>query len=79
MDINERRQALLPKLREEKRKNNRAFISNDKLYVNGIPWNPPPNVPDDFQQRNGPNPGPVIWGRPTRGRNAGASCPKFPK
>ena len=43
-----------------KRKNNRAFIRYDKLYVNGIPWNPPPNVPDVFQQRNGPNPGPVI-------------------
>ena len=60
MAINERRQALLPKLREEKRKNNRAFIRYDKLYVNGIPWNPPPIVPDVFQQRNGPNPGPVI-------------------
>jgi len=58
--INERRQALLQKLREEKRKNNHAFIRYDKLYVNGMPWNPPPNVPDDFQQRNGPNPGPVI-------------------
>ena len=58
--VNERRQALLPKLREEKRKNNRAFIRYDKLYVNGIPWNPPPIVPDVFQQRNGPNPGPVI-------------------
>jgi hypothetical protein len=43
-----------------KRKNNRAFIRYDKLYVNGIPWNPPPNVPDVFQQRNRPNPGPVI-------------------
>jgi hypothetical protein len=31
MAINERRQALLPKLREEKRKNNRAFIRYDKL------------------------------------------------
>jgi len=60
MAINELRQALLPKLREENRKNNRAFIRYDRLYVNGIPWNPPPNVPDVFQHRNGPNPEPVI-------------------
>lgn len=39
--IGKRRQALLPKLHEERRKQNRAHIRYDKLFINGEMWNPP--------------------------------------
>jgi hypothetical protein len=34
--INRRRQALVPKMHEERRKDNRTFINYDKLYINGV-------------------------------------------
>ena len=43
--INRRRQALVPKMHEERRKDNRAFINYDKLYINGVEYRPPPDGP----------------------------------
>jgi hypothetical protein len=42
--INRRRQALVPKMHEERRKDNRAFINYDKLYINGVEYRPPPFI-----------------------------------
>jgi hypothetical protein len=43
--INRRRQALVTKMHEERRKDNRAFINYDKLYINGVEYRPPPDGP----------------------------------
>jgi hypothetical protein len=43
--INRSRQALVPKMHEERRKDNRAFINYDKLYINGVEYRPPQTDP----------------------------------
>ena len=45
--ISQRRQELLPKLREERAKGNRAHINYDTLYINGVPWTPAPTPPQN--------------------------------
>lgn len=73
MEINERRQSLLPKIREE-RKDNRAVLKYEKLYINGVPWNPPPNL-----RPNSPRLNRHAWDRPTRGVNHGIERQNFSK
>ena len=41
--INRRRQALVPKMHEDRRKDNRAFINYDRLYFKGVEYRPPPD------------------------------------
>ena len=43
--INRRRQALVPKMHGERRKDNRAFINYDKLYINSVEYRLPQTDP----------------------------------
>lgn len=43
--INRRRQAFVPKMHEQRRKDNRAFINYDKIYINGVEYRPPLDGP----------------------------------
>jgi hypothetical protein len=55
--INRRRQALIPKMHGEKRKDNRAFINYDKLYINSVEYRLPPDGPMmRFPQPGNPEP-----------------------
>ena len=44
-------------MHEERRKDNRAFINYDKLYINGVEYRPPPEGPMmRFPQPGNPDP-----------------------
>ena len=74
VEINERSQSLQSKHREERQNNNRAVLRYEKLYINGIPWIPPPNL-----RPNSPRPNRHAMDRPTRGVDHGIERQNFSK
>ncbi|XP_033749216.1 uncharacterized protein LOC117333908 [Pecten maximus] len=78
-EINERRRALYPVFKEAKRNNRQARLKADKLFIDGRPYQPPPQQqyhgPTDAPPRRAPMRG--HHGPPPRGHQSPQSHPQL--